>query len=375
MSCLRGGGYSCIAPVNMELPVGYHLDGAIKAVVCDTCGCCFAASRSREDDYEYYYTNSNFYAGNPISNNLAMEVIEEIIRLSDDLVRKDGAICDMGFGSGKLLKAFKLRGYSNLAGIDPSEDSVKNLKDEISNVSQGSIYEYQSALADQFDLITVVDVLEHLYNPHQALETVGKYLKKGGYLALSVPCFDHIDENMNLLPDNFNQEHINYFSSVAIDNLLSLVGFEPVTKKELQKTELVSVYRKNDVSAFDNSTLKRDVDTVERIKRYFKEQDKFLQSVDRRSNDLWNKGVRHLYVWGVGAFTMYLVANSRIADFDLHFVDGNPQKQGTEYMGKNVESPESIVEDWPIVICAMHSIEPIKVAIKAMGLQNGVVNF
>ncbi len=362
-----------MASLTMRLPKSFGLDGNIKIVSCDSCGCCFSSSRSNGLDYDYYYENNNSYAGNPINNESAMELISGIIAACVDLIGTSGAVCDMGFGSGKLLRAFKNQGLKNLAGIDPSKDSVNALKKEIENVSEGSIYEYKSDFAERFNLITVIDVFEHLYNPREALRVVGKYLRNGGYLLISVPGFDHIDENENDVPDIFNHEHINYFSSVSLDNMMIFSGFEPVVKKELRRTELLAVYRKISSTGVKHDVLKFDGVTAEKIKKYFRSREVMLKNFNEVLSDLWSDGVRSLYLWGVGAFTMYLVANSHIADFELYFVDGNVQKQGMEYLGKIVESPDNIIDDRPIVICAMHSVEAIRKDIGDRRLKNMVV--
>lgn len=164
-----GGKYRELFGVNMCLPDSFHLDGGIKVVCCDGCGLCSSASNSTQEDYDYYYTHNNYYATNPIGNKGAMEKIKTLADLCDKFIDEDSSICDVEFGSGALLREFKWRGYNKLYGIDPAEESVAALKPEVENVYRGNLYERNKALSKAFDLIAVVDVFEHLYNPKAAL--------------------------------------------------------------------------------------------------------------------------------------------------------------------------------------------------------------
>ena len=352
-----GGKYRELFGVNMCLPESFHLDGGIKVVCCDACGCCFSASNSTQEDYDYYYTHSNYYATNPIENK--GEEIRTLVDLCDEFINDDASVCDVGFGSGALLREFKRRGYNKLYGIDPAEESVASLKSEVENVYRGNIYERNQDFSKAFDLVTVVDVFEHLYNPKAALGILREYIKEKGYLAICVPDFSNIERNGNPIPDVFNQEHINYFSGRSLDNLMETEGFERVGYKDFYGVELILLYRKSS-RAFSSVEVKSDKETNQKILEYYMRQKSNMERMDSVFDELWNEDYRKIYVWGVGAFAMWLIANTRLREFELHFIDGNQQKQGMEYLGSKIMPPESLTEDWPIAICAMHSVEAIR---------------
>lgn len=104
-------------------------------------------------------------------------------------IKKDAKILDIGAGIGKAMIAFERNGY-DVYGIEPSEtfyqfaiDKMNISKDKIQNVSiENCTFE-----VNQFDVITMFAVLEHLYDPAKAVEQVMKWLKPGGLLFIEVP--------------------------------------------------------------------------------------------------------------------------------------------------------------------------------------------
>lgn len=136
-------------------------------------------------------------------------------------------------------------------------------------------------------------------------------------------------------------------------------GFERVGYKDFYGVRLFLLYRKSS-RAFSFVEVKSDKETNQKILEYYMRQKSNMERIDSVFDELWNEGYRKIYVWGVGAFAMWLIANSRLREFELHFIDGNQQKEGMEYLGSKIMPPESLTENWPIAICAMHSVEAIR---------------
>ena len=77
-------------------------------------------------------------------------------------VSKSARIFDMGCGSGSLLKGLKEAGYTNVIGMDLSEEQVTMAHDfGVSEVVLGDAMHYFRNSEEQFDVITGMDIIEH----------------------------------------------------------------------------------------------------------------------------------------------------------------------------------------------------------------------
>lgn len=109
--------------------------------------------------------------------------------------RHDAAILDIGCGDGVLFPFFSQFGH--IEGIEPdsgvvSEDSPWRARIQIRPFDEGF------TPGRRYDLIVMLDVLEHLEDPRRALRQVHDLLKDDGRLLLTVPAFQllwtHHDE-------------------------------------------------------------------------------------------------------------------------------------------------------------------------------------
>lgn len=94
------------------------------------------------------------------------------------------AILDVGCGSGRLLQHLYLGGYKNLVGIDPYiEQDIE--------VAPG-VWVYRKDIGelgveDQFDLVMLHHVFEHLPQPEDSLTEIRELLKPEGKVFIRIP--------------------------------------------------------------------------------------------------------------------------------------------------------------------------------------------
>ena len=102
---------------------------------------------------------------------------------------KDARICDVGCGPGALLFMFREMGYSNLAGVDISPQCVELARKVCPGVELGDATEFLSRHKGEFDLVCMMDVIEH--HPKERLlpllEAARDSLRPGGSLILQTP--------------------------------------------------------------------------------------------------------------------------------------------------------------------------------------------
>lgn len=115
-----------------------------------------------------------------------------VLRLVDKYFRQkpDFRIFDIGFGTGMILQ--NLSKYGEVWGIDSDEGAVVYAKEKNpdAKIILGSFPE--SAPAEQFDLVTALDVLEHITDDEAAFVKIHDILKPGGLAVITVPAYNFL---------------------------------------------------------------------------------------------------------------------------------------------------------------------------------------
>ncbi len=120
---------------------------------------------------------------------------------------KEIKVLDVGCGLGATLLELKNR-YKNaeIYGIEINK-AVGEIAGTHADVIIGNIEEIGMDFKEEyFDYIILGDVLEHLINPYEAMEKIKRYLKKGGYMLVSVPNVMHNGVIKSLLYGNWTYE-------------------------------------------------------------------------------------------------------------------------------------------------------------------------
>lgn len=93
----------------------------------------------------------------------------------------DDAILDVGSGNGMLMNRLYRMGFTHLTGIDPFASEEKDLG--AVKILKKEIYE----INDQFDVIMMHHVLEHLADPLAALKKAHNLLRVGRSMLVRIP--------------------------------------------------------------------------------------------------------------------------------------------------------------------------------------------
>lgn len=111
-------------------------------------------------------------------------------------------------------------------------------------ITQESVYELKHA-DNTFDLVFLLEVLEHLDFPSKALQEIKRVLKPGGYLIIGVPR-EPLWRSLNMARGKYWNDwgntpgHLNHWSSRSLTRLLaSQFGKVKVVRKPLPWTQLL----------------------------------------------------------------------------------------------------------------------------------------
>ncbi len=93
---------------------------------------------------------------------------------------------DVGCGTGAALEMFSHR--FDAYGLDPSPQAIAFCRQRgLSNLFLGDLASYPAG--ERFDLVTFLDVLEHVEDDRGTLQTAHRLLHDGGKLLITVPAF------------------------------------------------------------------------------------------------------------------------------------------------------------------------------------------
>jgi SAM-dependent methyltransferase len=202
--------------------------------ICGNCGKIYKSILqipsflSKEDEqsslFQKYFANYSQIASDDISEDI-MPVSYKNIQ-ADKLVRYCGSkikqnVLDIGSGKGFFLKRIP---HNNKVGVDISLEYLKILQ------SQG----IECALAnaenlpfkENFDVIVLSDILEHVFNPEKALQQVYKALNPKGIAVIRVPYKEDISI---YLPENgckYEFVHLRSFDEHSLTKMVQSSGLK-----------------------------------------------------------------------------------------------------------------------------------------------------
>jgi len=222
-----------------------------KLVYCEKCGLVYLNPRPDRSEINKYYPSDTYYAYQESSldrkcfkNKIKSYLLEIIggykkplfgfiiklifnnIMLGTIPYKKGGFLLDIGCGNGNFLKWHKDHGW-NVFGIEINKDAADICRRNSLDVFNGDI---SDALIpyNTFDVVTLIQALEHLYNPSATLKKVYDILKKDGLLLIGVPnfgCFDRKIYKDKWLALEIPR-HLYHFEIPTLNKLLEINGFK-----------------------------------------------------------------------------------------------------------------------------------------------------
>ena len=360
-----------VKKVKLNIPDKYKLCSEYNVVACNKCGFCFSDTESTKDDFDYYYKNFNFYLDTEESESLSVRN-QLIINVMKQYLNEESFLLNIGIGNGNFEKELRKQRFNNIYGIDPDKKTVNQLKLKGFEAKQNSIYdEIPKDLVNKFDAVFLLDTLEHLYDLEKAIINLKQYVREDGYIIISVPDIGIIHNDTTKIPNNFNHEHINYFSRISLINLFAKFGLTEVELHSINykhgknnENGIVSVFKKE--KNIEKKIIK-DIVTKNAIKLYLELQENL------KPNEIINKYIdsqEEIVIWGTGAYVMDLLANNNLNKCNIaHYVDNNSTRYNKQFNGKLIKAPNrEELNGKTIFICAIRHYEDIKKQIDNMNI-------
>ena len=214
-------------------------------VECPECKLQFMHPQTSDEELNNIYSSTNYPTcsfdtgdDNLITNmkrKTFKNILKKILPYCDN-----GNLLDIGCSSGLLLEEAKSIGF-NVYGLEISQYASSIAKKRIGNdrIHNGTL-ETSQFDKNFFDIITMIDVIEHFRDPISTLLDVKKIINNlygGEYILITTPNTDSLTNKlMGKRWAHYNSEHLYYFNLESIKKLCQKIGFELVFHSDLIKT-------------------------------------------------------------------------------------------------------------------------------------------
>lgn len=314
-------------------------------VCCNKCGFVFADNIPAQPEQNEYYAASGRHLHAfelPAGLAAAHQTFYEFIRANDaPHLQIDSGILDIGCSMGHFLDRFKQDGFADIQGLEPSVSASELARDVYGiDVTPATLEDFRPQR--KFDLITLCGVMEHLVALQDTVSRMGELLEADGRLFLAVPdagSFGSAPPREPFL--EFALEHVNFFTSHSLDNLLLPYGYKPIAKASkwnsfYANSYLLALYER---SSGKSAELHLDQTGRSSLTRYIALSQARMLSITTTIDEL-RLSAEPVAVWGAGSLTSRLCATTRLMESNVvAFIDSNEDLHGQAVLGKPVHSP------------------------------------
>ncbi len=139
-------------------------------------------------------------------------------------------LLDVGAGVGLLCRAALEQGME-ATGVEPSAWAVNAARERGMSLLQGT-FPHPSLAGRRFDVITSIDVIEHLADPRSLLASIAEALQPGGIAAITTPNVRSLAARLfGRRWWHFRVAHVGYFDPATMRRALHGVGLDLIRQE------------------------------------------------------------------------------------------------------------------------------------------------
>lgn len=196
-----------------------------RIVRCNTCGLVRSDPVTDPQILAKLYKQSAFNYNDEVDN-LKLTYGRYLSNLKKYGAEK-GALLEIGCGNGFFLEEALKRGYSSVRGVEPSHDAVARAGPSVRPHIVCDIMRPNLFGQEQFDVLCMFQVLDHISDPSSLLDECFRVLKPGGLFL----CLNHNVKSLSALffgerSPVVDIEHTYLYGPDTMSRLFALHGFD-----------------------------------------------------------------------------------------------------------------------------------------------------
>lgn len=181
---------------------------------------------------------SAFSTGVHYHRDLDSDALPERLRVVMEALGSPGRALDVGCHTGFMCQELQRRGWET-QGLEANVDAAEVARSSNIPVAVGSVEDPATweLVGNRFDVILLLDILEHTYDPWSVLEMARSHLQPHGRVLITLPnvaCWKVLRElvqRRQFVPPSTGLDdptHIRFFTLRDAIDLLRSAGYEPL---------------------------------------------------------------------------------------------------------------------------------------------------
>lgn len=233
----------CIACNSKNIQSGnYNVSGEYPLCHCNDCGLSYLDLTSKEEaeesSFDEYWNeiNQNIYIQGSVIKELSNKYLFYFNKLSSAPSNK---LLDVGSGAGICVDTALKKGFDAM-GVEPSKNAVELSKKNYGIKVVNGLLGQNDGLANDFSVLTLWDVIEHVADPEELITACAKHLVSGGNLILETPdegalirkvvrLIGKLTPFLDMRRYLYYRAHRYYFTVTAMTILLERCGFDNIS--------------------------------------------------------------------------------------------------------------------------------------------------
>jgi 2-polyprenyl-3-methyl-5-hydroxy-6-metoxy-1,4-benzoquinol methylase len=161
---------------------------------------------------------------------------KRILKVLDRIHPEKGILFDVGAATGILLDVARKQGW-RVEGTEPSAWAVRTAREKYGlNITEGP-FEEARLPENRYSVVTMVDFIEHIPHPFEAVSIAEKILLPGGTLCLVTPDIHSLAAKiMGLKWWHCRPGHLGYFSKKSLATLVQRAGLRLIKMRKYSWT-------------------------------------------------------------------------------------------------------------------------------------------
>jgi len=201
---------------------------------CSVCSLIYVSPILKEKNIIQLYKNSSYsnswgkILSNKIEYKFNQKKFDNLLLNIKRITKAKGKALDIGCAVGQFLDTLKKDGWDTY-GIELNDQERK-----VAQKKKHEVYDKKIELdylpEKKFNLVSILEVLEHVYSPIDVIKSIHKILKKNGLLVVIVPNVGSLAANIMQSRCNMflGMSHITMFDLKTLKNLIERYSFKQV---------------------------------------------------------------------------------------------------------------------------------------------------
>jgi 2-polyprenyl-3-methyl-5-hydroxy-6-metoxy-1,4-benzoquinol methylase len=201
-------------------------------MTCKSCGFKFTNPRPDQNEIGEYYKAESYISHTNTSRGLIAKIYHAVrkytltgkLKLINSLYPQKGKLLDVGCGTGMFLNEARENGWK-VNGIEP-DSGARQIAEEINKatIKTEILSSFQN---EQFNIITMWHVLEHVHLLNETVDWLKERLSENGSLIIAVP--NHESKDAEIYQAQWAAydvpRHLYHFSQKSMTQLFEKKGF------------------------------------------------------------------------------------------------------------------------------------------------------